>query len=39
MDAYLQFSYVADIVPFICSTNVLEIANPKPVDLLAASTV
>ncbi len=30
----LLFSYIADIVPFICSTSVLEIVNPKPVDFL-----
>ena len=36
---HLVFSYLAQIVPQICSSSVLEIANPKPVDFLAASTV
>lgn len=35
----LPFSYCADIVPFILSTSVLEIASPSPVDFLAAVTV
>lgn len=34
----LPSAYHARIVPFICSTSVLEMASPSPVEFRAAST-